>query len=180
MNVTGGTIETLHHAAGRDIPDCLLRFYKAFLSRDEQLLDSVLDDGIDWLLAGPADQFDHYGARHGKAEVIELITRIMPCYYRTTGFALEHLVVEGDGQDRNVATRVRMRAHQRDTGRVLSLRSAQFLRFANGKLTSFRGVPDTFDAVEQLVGHPVDVAREMTAVPDDLIADDGGEAPRES
>lgn len=177
-NMSAPVIETALQAAGREIPARLLRFYEAFLLRDEGLLDAVLADRIDWLLAGPAEQFDHYGSRNGKRAVIELITRIMPCYYRPSGFVLEHLMVQGDESAGQMAVRVRMRAHQRETGRALVLRSAQFLRFEGKLLTWFRGVPETFDAVEQMVGHCIDVARpagSLRDVPDDLFAAEGAQ-----
>lgn len=164
-------LATAHHAGGRVVPPWIVAFYEAFVARDAGRLDRILDDDIDWLLAGPAEQFDHYGRRHGKDSVIELITRIMPCYFHTTGFVFEHLIVEGDATDGQVAAHGRLRARQRDTGRSLNFRFANFLRFEDGKLISFRGVPDTFDAVEQIVGHPVDVTRAIPAVPDDLVAD---------
>jgi ketosteroid isomerase-like protein len=165
-------LATAHHAGGRVVPPWIVAFYEAFVGRDAGRLDHILHDDIDWLLAGPAEQFDHYGRRHGKDSVIELITLIMPCYFHTTGFVFEHLIVEGDAADGHVAAHGRLRARQRDTGRALNFRFANFLRFENARLTSFRGVPDTFDAVEQIVGHRVDVTRaieEDAWVPDDLL-----------
>jgi ketosteroid isomerase-like protein len=163
-------LATAHGAAGRDIPVWIADFYEAFVTRDVVRLDLILHDDIDWLLAGPADQFDHYGRRRGRAQVMELIARVIPCYFHTTGFVFEHLIVEGDANCGHVAAHGRLRARQRDTGRSLNFRFANFLRFEDGRLKSFRGVPDTFDAVEQIVGHPVDVTRAIPAVPDDLVA----------
>lgn len=178
MNRVTPVIETAHQASGRAIPAWLRRFYEAFLLRDERELDAVLDERVDWLLEGPAEQFDHYGRRHGKRAVIELITRIMPCYYQPAAFSLDCLLIQGDASHGNVATRIRMRARQRDTGRALSLRSAQFIRFKGGLLTWFRAVPETFDAIEQMVGRSIDVSRAIETdptVPRDLsLAPDGG------
>ena len=45
-------------APGRDIPAFLSAFYRAYLTRDRDLLDAILDDEVEWLLTGPAEQFD--------------------------------------------------------------------------------------------------------------------------
>ena len=58
-----------------------------------------------------------------------------------------------------------VRARQRETGRSLCFRSAHFLRFRNGKLTVFRSIADTFDVVQQVVGHPIDVTKPIEHVP---------------
>ena len=139
----------------------LAAFYQAYVSRKPELLDAILDDKVEWLIAGPAEQFDLYGLRSGKAEVIELITRIIPCYFHITDFEIEHLLVQGD----RVASYGRVRARQRDTGRALRFGYAHFLCFRGGKLVSLRGVPDTFDAAEQVVGHPIDVTKEIESAP---------------
>jgi ketosteroid isomerase-like protein len=147
-------------AHGRDLPPFISDFYSAYLTRNLQLLDRLLDDDIEWLLAGPAEQFDLYGCRRGKPAVVELVTRIMPCFFHLTDFEIEHLVVQGD----RAASYGQIRARQRDTGRSLCFRGAHFLRFRNGKLTGFRGIADTFDAAEQVVGHPIDVSKRIERV----------------
>jgi len=147
-------------AHGRDVPPFVADFYRAYLTRDHDLLDAILDDDVEWLLAGPAEQFDLYGYRRGKAEAIDLVTRVMPCFFRMTDFEVEHIVVQGD----RVAAYGQVRARQRDTGRSLCFRGAHFLRFRNGKLIAFRGIADTFDAAEQVVGHPIDVNNRIERV----------------
>ncbi|HWV54949.1 nuclear transport factor 2 family protein [Pseudorhodoplanes sp.] len=138
---------------GRDLPPFIGDFYRAYSQRDAGLLDAILDDDVEWLLNGPADQFDMYGHRRGKAEVIELVTRILPCFFRIIDFEIEHLLLQGE----RVAIYGRLRARQRDTGRSLCFRAVHFLRFRNGKLIAFHGLGDTFDAAQQVVGHPIDV-----------------------
>ncbi len=144
-----------------DTRDCISVFYEAYRTRELALLEAIIHDEIDWLLAGPVDQFDFYGVRHGKAEVIEVITRIIPCYFQITGFEPEQLLI----QQTRAAVQGRVRARQRDTGRSIRYGFAHFLRFERGKLISMRGVGDTFDFAEQVVGHPIDVNREMENVP---------------
>ncbi len=155
-------------APGRDLPPWIADFYRAYLTRDEVLLQRILHDDVEWLLTGPADQFDIYGRRHGKSEAIELVTRVMPCFFQVADFEIEHLLVQGD----RVATYGQIRARQRETGRALCFRGAHFLRFAGGRLMSFRSIADTFDVVEQVVGHPIDVNKridKVTLLPEDDV-----------
>lgn len=147
-------------APDRAIPDFLVAFYRAYLSRDETLLQQILHDDVEWLLMGPADQLDIYGRRSGKAETIELITRIMPCYFEVLDFEFEHLLVDGP----RIAAYGQARARQCETGRALRFRVAHFLRFENGKLMSYRSMADTFDVVEQLVGHQIDINKRVERV----------------
>ena len=143
-----------------DMRDCVAAFYAAYRSRDLELLNAILDDRVEWFLAGPVDQFDFYGARHGKEAVIEMITRVMPCYFHVTEFEFDQTLTDGE----RVATRGRVRARQRDTGRSIRYDFAHFLRFECGKLVSLRGLANTFDVAEQVVGHPIDVNRVMDCV----------------
>ena len=155
---------------GPDIGDCIAAFYAAYRSRDLELLNAILDDRIEWFQAGPADQFDFYGACHGKEAVIEMITRVMPCYFHVTEFEFDQTLIDGE----RVATRGRIRARQRDTGRSIRYGFAHFLRFEGGKLVSLRGVGDTFDVAEQVVGHPIDVNRVLESValaPEDDVSE---------
>ncbi|HWV44256.1 nuclear transport factor 2 family protein [Pseudorhodoplanes sp.] len=150
----------LPKSAGRDLPPWLADFYRGYVNRDPALLDAVMHDDVVWRLAGPGEQFEMETAHRGKAAAIELVTRIIPCFFHITGFEFEHLVVQGD----LVATYGHLRARQRDTGRSLCFRSAHFLRFRDGRLVSFRGIADTFDMAEQMVGHPIDATKRIETV----------------
>jgi ketosteroid isomerase-like protein len=153
-------------ASGRDVPTWVSAFYRAYITRNPGLLDAVLDDAVEWTLTGPAEQFDIYGSRRGKQAVIELVTRIMPCFFQITDFEFEHLLLQSE----QVAAYGLVRARQRDTGRSLCFRGAHFLRFRNGKLTMFRSFADTFDVAQQVVGHPIDVTKpieRVTLVPEE-------------
>lgn len=145
---------------GREIPPWLADFYRAYVMRDADLLAAILDDEVEWFLTGPVDQFDYYGRRNGKAEAIEVVTRIMPCFFRISDFEIEHLVIQGE----RVATYWQLRARQRDTGRSICFRGVHFLRFREGKLVAFRSIADTFDVAEQVVGHPIDVNKRIEPV----------------
>ena len=46
-----------------------------------------------------------------------------------------------------------------DANKPISLRLAQFAQFKAGKLASIRILVDTFDLVEQALGHPIHLPR---------------------
>lgn len=162
---------TLDHnfadATGRVLPPWLATYYRAYLSRDAKALAAVLHEDVEWCIRGPVDQFDFYGVRRGREAVIELVARIIPCYLHLTAFTFDAVLIEGE----HAAVYGRLRARQRDTGRLICFRVAQNLRFRGGKLISFSVISDTFDAVEQMVGHPIDVTREMQSVPEDMFSE---------
>jgi ketosteroid isomerase-like protein len=148
-------------ASGRPLPPFAAEFYDAYIARDAARISATLHDEIKWQITGPSDRFDFYGARRGKEEVIELIARIVPCYFLITGFDFDHVLVQGG----RVATYGQVRARQRDTGRSLRFRFAHFLHFVEGRLIDYRVIADTFDLAQQLVGHSIDVSRTMPSDP---------------
>lgn len=154
------------NAGGNAMPPFVAAYYDAYLSRDPERIEAVLHEQVVWSVTGPSDQFDFYGPRRGKEEVIEVMVRIIPCFFRISSFEFEHVLVQGD----RVATYGQVRALQRDTGRAIRYRFAHFMRFQGGKLITFRAIADTFDAAEQLVGHSIDVSKKMEVAP--LVPDD--------
>ena len=50
-----------------------------------------------------------------------------------------------------------------DKNKPISLRLAQFAQFKAGRLTSIRILVDTFDLVEQALGHPIHLPRIASA-----------------
>ena len=61
----------------------------------------------------------------------------------------EEILIEGE----RAATFMRLSAIHAATGRAVSYRCAQFLRFSDGELVEFRAPIDSFDAAEQVLGH---------------------------
>jgi ketosteroid isomerase-like protein len=60
-------------------------------------------------------------------------------------------LIDGD----QVATLNRLWAKRTDDGRVISYRLAHFMRFRGGKVVENLSLLDSFDAVEQVLGHPL-------------------------
>ena len=65
------------------------------------------------------------------------------------------MVVDGD----RVATLNRLSATRSDDGRVISYRLAHFMRFRDGKVVENLSLIDSFDAAEQVLGHPLAATR---------------------
>jgi ketosteroid isomerase-like protein len=71
-----------------------------------------------------------------------------------TSFLPEVVLIEAD----RAATLNRLTGLQHPTGRTVSYRCAHFLRFSGGKVIELRAVIDSFDAAEQILGHPIDLS----------------------
>ena len=128
-------------------------FYEAYVSRDPDRIAAFLDDDVEWVGAGPVELLRFCGHRRGKAAVIEFFAHLVPSVLQFKGFEPEELLVDGD----RAATAGKLSGIQLTTGRMISYRCSQFLRFRDGKITSFRALIDSFDAAEQMLGHRIDL-----------------------
>lgn len=126
-------------------------FYRARLSRDAARIEPFLDDNVDWLIAGPVELLHFCGQRNGKAEVLDTIVRHMPSVMHVSKLELETLLIDGD----RAAVFNRITGIQSGSGRVISYHQAQFMIFRDGKLVEYRSIIDSFDAAEQMIGHPI-------------------------
>jgi ketosteroid isomerase-like protein len=91
--------------------------------------------------------FPFVGAGRGKAAVLETLAGIASAY-AVERYQPEIIVVEGE----RAAVVSNVAFMQRSTGRTLSFRNANFLRFRDGRVVEFREFADTFDVVEQALG----------------------------
>ena len=105
------------------------------------------------------------GTRHGKTAVLDLIERQVPAVFGIISFVRDATLVDGD----QVATLSRLAARGKD-GRMISYRLAHFLRFRAGKVVENVSLIDSFDAAEQVLGHPLDVHEGEWREAGDLIA----------
>jgi ketosteroid isomerase-like protein len=127
-------------------------FYKAYAARDAEKVAEFLDDDVEWTISGPVEFLPFCGKRHGKAAVLELIRRSVPAIFEVFSFISDSMVVDGD----RVATLNSLAATGHD-GRVIRYRLAHFMRFRAGKVIENLSLLDSFDAVEQVLGHPLAV-----------------------
>jgi ketosteroid isomerase-like protein len=140
-------------------------FYKVYGARDVDKIAEFLDDDAQWTISGPVDLLPFCGTHRGKAEVIDLIGRQIPMVLRTFSFVPEAILVQGD----QAAMLSRQSSRRAKDGRTMSYRVANFMRFRGGKLMENLSLIDSFDVVEQVLGHPL--ARSNGARRgDDLVA----------
>ncbi len=129
-------------------------YFRACVSRDPVRIGHFLDENVEWSLSGPVDLLPFCGQRSGRAAVVETLVRHVPSVIRLTDMRLEQVLVDGD----RAASYMHLIAVHASSGRTVSYRSAQFLRFHNGKIVEFRGVIDSFDAAEQVLGHAINTS----------------------
>ena len=140
-------------------------FYQAYAARDAAKVAVFLDDDVEWTISGPVDVLPFCGTRHGKAAVLDMVERLVPAVFRIFNFVPDAMLVDGD----QAATLSRLQARSGD-GRVISYRLAHFVRFRAGKIVRNIALIDSFDAVEQVLGHPLDVHECERREAGDLIA----------
>jgi len=125
-------------------------FYEAYTARDSAAMAPFLADDVEWTISGPVEVLPFCGSHRGRQAVIELVERAVPSVFKVFSFVCDQMLVDGG----RAATLNRIAARGSD-GRVISYRVAHFFRFADGKLVENLTLIDSFDAVEQVLGHPL-------------------------
>ncbi len=143
-------------------------FYAAFVTHDAAKIEPFLHDDVEWTITGPVEALRYCGRRCGKAAVFDLFNRLMPQVFDKRRFDSEAMLIDGD----RAAILSKLTATKRDDGRVVSYRLAQFARFRDQKVIECRAVIDSFDAVEQLIGHRIDLSQDVASpvLSGDLVA----------
>jgi ketosteroid isomerase-like protein len=134
-------------------------FFQAFASKDPARLAPFVHEEVVWSIAGPVELIRFCGEHRGKAAVLDMFGRIAPAAIRLTRYDPEVLLVDGD----RCAILARLTGVTPEHGRTISYRTTQFARFENGQVIEFRAIIDSFDAVQQFLGHPIDLSREAPA-----------------
>lgn len=124
--------------------------YDAYRRRDFEHVAGMLHADIDWVIYGPIDVFPFAGLRRGRAAVLQALAGIAEAY-SLESHVPEVTIVNGD----RAAVMSDVGFRQRATGRTLRFRVANFLRIEDGQLIEFREFADSFDQVEQALGHAV-------------------------
>ncbi|HXW25843.1 MAG TPA: nuclear transport factor 2 family protein [Xanthobacteraceae bacterium] len=127
-------------------------FYRALASRDGHRIAAFLSEDVDWMSMGPVEMLSFCGPRRGKAAVIEVFEHLIPAVVAITSCVTDTLLVDGD----RAAGLNRLTGRMHATGRVITCRLANFLRFRNGRICEYRSLMDSFDTVEQIIGRRLD------------------------
>jgi ketosteroid isomerase-like protein len=128
-------------------------YYKAYAARDAAAVADFLHDDVEWTISGPVEVLPFCGKRYGKAAVLDLIQRLVPEVFTVFGFTSDAMLIDGD----QVATLNQLAAASAADGRIIRYRLAHFARFRDGKVIENLSLLDSFDAVEQVLGHPIAV-----------------------
>ena len=128
--------------------------HRAINDRQMEDLEALIDEDVDWAIYGPIDMFPFLGARRGKAAVLEVIRQIAD-NVRVHRSDREQVLLGAE----SAASMLRYSLTLLDTDKPISLRLAHFVQFKAGKLASIRILIDTFDLVEQALGHPIHLPR---------------------
>jgi ketosteroid isomerase-like protein len=138
----------MSYAVPRAVVDA---FYKVYAARDVEKIAEFLHDDVEWTISGPVDYLPFCGTHRGKALVLDLIKRQVPDVLRVFSFVPDAILVDGD----RAAMLSRQSSKRTEDGRVISYRVANFIRFRDGKVIENLSLLDSFDAVEQVLGHPL-------------------------
>jgi ketosteroid isomerase-like protein len=124
--------------------------HRAINERQLDDLATLLDDDVDWAIYGPIDMFPFLGQRRGKDAVLEVVKQIAE-NFRVHRFDRETILLGVD----HAASMLRYSLTSLESNKPISLRVAHFAQFKAGRLSSIRVLLDTFDLVEQALGHPI-------------------------
>jgi len=131
--------------------------HRAINERQFKDLETLLDEDVDWAIYGPIDMFPFLGQRKGKAAVLDVVRQIAE-NFRVHRFDRETIMLGTD----SASSMLRYSLTSLESNKPISLRVAHFVQFKDGLLSSIRVLIDTFDLVEQALGHPIHLPR-MTA-----------------
>jgi len=126
--------------------------YDAYERRDFERVAAVIHDDIDWIIYGPVLVFPFAGPRRGRNDVLKALAAVAESYV-VESYKREVIIIEGD----RAAVMSDASFRQRATNRMLRFRIANFLRFQDGRLIEFREFINSFDVVEQALGHELKI-----------------------
>jgi len=141
-------------------------FYRAYISRDPEQIGALLDEDVEWHVAGPVEVMQVCGYWRGKAAVIDRFARLVPQIIEFKSLEIECLLVDGDSS----ALFGRIACVHRPTGRSICHRVAHIVRYRDGKVVYFRVINDSLDAAEQFVGHRINLTDGTVSACGDLVA----------
>jgi ketosteroid isomerase-like protein len=124
--------------------------HRAINERQFGDIEALIDEDVEWSLYGPVEMFPFFGARHGKAAVLDVIRQIAE-NVRVHRFDRETIMLGAD----SAASMMRYSLTALDSNKPLSVRLAHFAQFKEGRLRNLRILLDSYELVEQALGRPL-------------------------
>lgn len=121
--------------------------HRAINERQLGDIEALIDEDVEWSVYGPVDMFPFFGARRGKAAVMEVIRQIAE-NVRVHRFDRESIMLGVD----SAASLMRYSLTALDSNKPISVRLAHFAQFKQGRLSSLRILVDSYELVEQALG----------------------------
>jgi len=121
-------------------------FHRAINERQFDEIESLMDEDVDWTIHGPVELFHCFGARRGRAAVMQVIRQIAE-RVRVHRFDREQIMLGTD----EASSLLHYSLTALDTNKPMRVRLAHFVRIKEGRLCSARIVIDSFELVEQTV-----------------------------
>lgn len=141
-------------------------YLTAFATRDPARIGPFIDDNVEWTIAGPVDVLPFCGLHHGKAAMLDVTGRRIPAVLRVFEVLRESVVIDGD----RMAAMTKVKARRAPDDRVISYRVAHFVEFRAGKVVRNVSLLDSFDAVEQVIGHSLHIHDGPSLADGDFVA----------
>ena len=141
------------------MPDEFLRkrlaaIYAAYEKGDLDAVLAAFTEDADFISYAPVDVFPYLGHRAGRVAIADTLTAIRS-EFDFVSYKPTFMVTEGE----SAAAIIEIRLKQRATGRIINARLGHFMRFRQGRIFEFREFTDSFDAVQQVLGHEIALPR---------------------
>lgn len=127
---------------------CVLAFLDGFYAGDVTGVEKCCDDNFESLTYAPVELFPHLGHKRGKAWIAEAI-QIQKQRYSSRRYALKSIIVQGS----RVAAILEASLTKRSDQRIVQFTVAEFFSLRAGLIVEHRSFLDSFDLVQQLLGH---------------------------
>ncbi len=138
---------------GSRLRERLEALYAAFKFANVEFLLNAFDSDIEFISYSPLEVFPFLGHHRGKAAMAEVLRA---GYEQFEFITYEPVFTVCEGEDAAAVIVFARFTHHR-TGRSISTMIAHFLRFRQGLIIELREFMDSFGAVRQLLGRPLDL-----------------------
>jgi ketosteroid isomerase-like protein len=124
--------------------------HRAINERQFGEIEPLIDEDVDWTIHGPVELFPLFGARRGKAAVLEVIRQIAD-KVRVHRFDRESIMLGVEA----ASSMLRCSLTVLDTNKPVRVRVAHFAQFREGRLSSLRILVDSYELIEHAIGFPL-------------------------